>query len=97
VGELWVHKSIPSGFFNGDWQSISNVISASGVLYLLESHSIHFKACLCLCSNNYAKFQALNLLLKCAKNWAISRLQVYGDSLLVINWKKISKYSIRYQ
>lgn len=54
------------------------------------SQFIHIKEGLGLGSNNFAEFQVLKLLLKCAKDWNISRLQVYGDSLLVINWRKRS-------
>ena len=37
-------------------------------------------------SNNFAEFQALKLLLKCAKDWNLSSLQDFGDSSLVKNW-----------
>ena len=36
-------------------------------------------------SNNFAEFQALKLLLKCAKDWNLSSLQDFGDSSLVKN------------
>lgn len=54
----------------------------------LDSHFISFKAGLDPGSNNFAEFQALKLLSKCAKARNLTSLQVSGDSFLVINWMK---------
>ena len=57
-----------------------------GILYLKDDHYITFKADLDTCTNNFAEICALKLLLSLALGKQISKIMIFGDSLLVINW-----------
>ncbi|BFG31015.1 hypothetical protein CerSpe_172890 [Prunus speciosa] len=51
-----------------------------------ERHVLPYSFCLSeLCSNNIAEYQALIMGLQMAVEMKISSLEVYGDSMLVIN------------
>ena len=54
--------------------------------FFSEDRFISFKAGLGNGSNNYTELLSLKLLLKLALDNQISKLQVFGDSQLVINW-----------
>ena len=56
-----------------------------GVLFLKDDHYFTFKAGLGGGSNNFAELYALKLLLTLALDKQVSSIQVYGDSLLIIN------------
>jgi hypothetical protein len=69
-----VNRYSHRGSYDGALQSISYFNSAGGELFISNSHFIHFKAILGTGSNNFAEFQALKLLLKCAKDQNIQSL-----------------------
>jgi ribonuclease HI len=80
-----INKTYPWGFFDGAKKGPWPFSSARGILYLLYSHFVNFKAGLGTSTNNSTKFMALRCLLKLENGRGINWLQVYGDSLLVIN------------
>ena len=56
------------------------------MLYITDEHYFCFKACLGLGTNNYAELCALKLLLFLARRNHLAKIQIFGDSQLVINW-----------
>ena len=81
-----IDKSQPWGFFDGSASSDPHLCGARGILFLKEDHFYTFKAGLGVGTNNYAELYALKLLLRLALDKQVSKIQVFGDSLLVINW-----------
>eukprot|EP01018_Ginkgo_biloba_P039380 Gb_12932 [translate_table: standard] len=75
-------------FFHGAAQGIPQICGAGGVLYIDEGLSFKFRAGLGFGTNNFAKLMALKLILLLANEKGFSRLQVFGDSLNVINWMR---------
>jgi len=55
-------------------------------LYLSFSHHYTLRAGLGLGSNNYSELMALKLLLIFAVEKNIKQLQIFGDSMIIINW-----------
>ena len=88
-----IDKTKPWGFFDGSASGSPQVCGAGGILFLKYDHYFTFKAGLGEGSNNFTELYALKLLLTLALDKQVSRIQVYGDSLLVINWI-LGKYRI---
>ena len=55
------------------------------MLYILYDHYFSFKAGLGFGTNNFVELLGLKLLLTLALEKHISKLHIFGDSLLVIN------------
>lgn len=64
------------------------IYGAGGLIDLNEAHSIPFKARLRGNSNNYTELLPLKLLLKLTADNEVTKLQVFGDFLVIINWMK---------
>jgi ribonuclease HI len=58
------------------------------VIYISPSHYYNLKWGLGQGSNNYAELMALKLLLTFAGEKGITHLQIFGDSMVVINWMR---------
>jgi ribonuclease HI len=58
---------------------------AGGIIHLDEDSTISFATSLGEASNNFIEFMAIKLLILLAKERGISHLNIYGDSMLVIN------------
>ena len=56
------------------------------MIYISDEHFFSFKAGLGIGSNNFAEICALKLLLTLAREKIIVKIQLFGDSQLVINW-----------
>lgn len=83
-------QSRPWAYFDGASQN--NVKLCGGVvLHLLVSHVFHIKMGLGPGTNNYAELMALKLLLTFAGEKAITNLQIFGDSMMIINWIRKSQ------
>ena len=78
--------SFPWGYFDGSAAGDPKVCGAEGILFFSEECFISFKDGLGNGTNNYAELLGLKLLLKLALENHIIKLQVFGDSHLVINW-----------
>ena len=63
------------------------------MLYITDEHYLWFKEDLGLGINNYADLCALNLLLFLARRNHLAKIQIFGDSQLVINWA-FGKYGL---
>ena len=88
VREELIDKDIPWGFFDGASQDHQLSCGGGGVLFKSEDHFYHFSAGLGRGSNNFAELMALRLLLLFALEQGCLSLQVFGDSMLVIEWEK---------
>ena len=88
VREELIDKAIPWGFFDGASQELQLSYGGGGVLYKSESHYFHFSAGLGRGTNNYVELMTLRLLLLFALEQGCLSLQVFGDSMLVIEWAK---------
>jgi ribonuclease HI len=78
--------SLPWGYFDGASSSDQSMCGGGGCLYFSNSHFFTLKAGLGTGSNNYSELMALKLLLLFAVEQGCRSLQVFGDSLVIINW-----------
>ena len=88
VREELIDKTLPWGFFDGASQDQRLHCGGGGVLYKSNSHYFHFSVGLGRGTNNYDELMTLRLLLLFTLEQGCMSLQVYGDSLLVIEWAK---------
>lgn len=79
-----IREGIPWAFFDGAAQN--NVAGSGIVIHLNSSHSLTAAVGLGPGSNNFAELSALKLLLCWLISINIFSVQIYGDSLNVINW-----------
>jgi ribonuclease HI len=77
---------IPWAYFDGASQGNPPVGGLGGILYLSSNHNIAFKAGIGQETNNYCELMALKLTLQLAQEYGVTQLQIFGDSLLVIQW-----------
>ena len=89
-----IDHSFAWGYFDGSAAGDPMLCGAGGMLYLSDRHFISFKAGLGLGTNNYAELCALKLLLRLARMHNLDKLQIFGDSQLVINWVS-GKYKLQ--
>jgi ribonuclease HI len=81
-----IDKSKPWAYFDGASQN--QTCGGGFVLHLSENHSFHIKLGLGQGTNNYAELLTLKLLLLFAKEKDLLHLQIFGDSMIVINWAR---------
>ena len=81
-----IDKTKPWGFFDRSASGNLHLCGAGGILYLKEDHYFTFKVGLGLGTNNLAELYAMKLLLILDLDKQITKIQVFGDSMLVINW-----------
>jgi ribonuclease HI len=81
-----IDKSKPWAYFDGASQN--HTCGGGIVLHLAENHSFHLKLGLGQGTNNYVELLTLKLLLLFTKEKEILHLQIYGDSMNVINWAR---------
>ena len=58
------------------------------ILHISEIHHYTYRVGLGMGTNNFAEVMALKLLVHFAVEKDIKRIQIYGDSLIIINWAK---------
>jgi len=81
-----IDTQTPWAFFNGASKGAPLKGGVGGVLYLTRNHTVSFKADNGQSLNNQSELTALKLVLLLAIEKGITRLQVLGYSLLVIQW-----------
>jgi ribonuclease HI len=81
-----VNKLIPWGFFDGASQGEPRRCGGGGLLYLSDSHSFELSSGLGVGTNNFVELSVVRLLLLFALERGCRSLQVFGDSMIVINW-----------
>jgi ribonuclease HI len=75
----------PSGFFDGAIRGHPPSCGVEVVLFINQRHYMHIKYALSSGSNNRAEFIALRTLLAIAQEKGSKKLQVMGDSKLIID------------
>jgi ribonuclease HI len=85
VEDLLVNKICSRGFFDGACQGLEQLCGLGGVLYISDSHYFTLISNCCKGTNNLAKLMALKILLRRAFDCSLRDLQVFGESLLVVN------------
>ena len=85
IHEPNVDNSFSWAFVDGASQGRPRTGGARGIIHLSSSRSLHFAAGLGEASNNQAKFAAVNILLRVSLGLGVDKLQVIGDSLLVMD------------
>eukprot|EP00253_Pinus_taeda_P024113 PITA_24113 len=81
---LIINENLPWGFFDGASQQ--NRAGAGICIHLNREHTLKAAIGLGMGSNNYAELTALRFLMCWSLQKNIFRIQIYGDSLNVINW-----------
>eukprot|EP00253_Pinus_taeda_P036198 PITA_36198 len=81
---LIINENFPWAFFDGASQQ--NRAGAGICIYINNKHSIKASVGLGLGSNDFAELAALHLLMCWSLQKNILRIQIYGDSMNVINW-----------
>jgi ribonuclease HI len=91
VTEESMDHSRPWEFFYGASQNEGLLCGGGAVLHLSYSHLFKMKWGLGPGTNNFAELMALKLLLTFAGEKGISNLQIFGDSMVIINWIRKSQ------
>ena len=81
-----IDKFFAWGYFDGSATGDPLICGAGGILFISDIRYVSFKAGLGLGTNNYAELCALKLLLRLTRKHNLNKIQVFGDSQLVINW-----------
>ena len=89
-----IDKSTLWDFFDVASQGEPTIGGAGEVIHLSETNQIYFKLGLGRVTNSKAELSALWATLKITKDKQIDRLNIYGDSKIVIEWAQ-GRNSIR--
>ena len=84
-----IDKSTLWEFFYEASQGEPTISGAGGVIHLYETHKISFKLGLGRATNSKAEISMLWATLNIAKDKQIDKLNIYGDSKIVIEWVQI--------
>jgi hypothetical protein len=83
-----INSKVPWAFFDGATQRSPSVGGVGGILHISQRHSFTFFARLGEATNNYSELMALYLLLLLFIENNINHLNIFGDSLFVIQVMK---------
>jgi ribonuclease HI len=83
-----IDYTIPWGYFDGASQGHPPACGVRVVLFIIHSHYIHIRYSPGGRTNNRAELIALWTLLETTKEKNMTKLQVFGDSKLVIDWAR---------
>ena len=83
-----IDQNRPWGYFYVSSQEHQLICGGGGCLFLYLTHSYHLSASLGRGSNNFAELMALKLLLLFVVEKDCHSLQVFGDSIFVIDWAR---------
>ena len=81
-----IDESFACGYFDGFAAGEPKICGVGGMLYISDEHYFSYKEGLGLGTNDYAELCALKLLLFLARRNSLAKIQIFGDSQLVINW-----------
>jgi ribonuclease HI len=91
VEEEFVDPSHPWAYFDGASQNEGQTCGGGAVLYLTNTHYFTLTMGLGSRTNNYAELMALKLLLTFSREREIDNIQLFGDSMVVLNWIRKSQ------
>jgi hypothetical protein len=86
--EFQVDKCVPWEHFYGACQGQNRIVGLGFNLFLSKSHYFIFKENLGSGTKNIGELMALFYMFKFSLDEDMRTLQVFGDSLLVINWMR---------
>jgi ribonuclease HI len=86
VSEETMDRLRPWEYFDGASQNEGQLCGGGVILHLSDSHHFKIKMGLGPRTNNFVELMALKLLLTFVGEKGISNLQIFGDSMVVINW-----------
>lgn len=81
-----INLEIPCGFLDGVVVENPSLCGDGATLYLTEHNYVTFKEGLGEGTNNFVELCTLRLLLIKTIEWGCRSLQIFGDSMIVINW-----------
>lgn len=84
--DIGIDKSFPWAFFDGASQGTPSRCGGGATLHLSCMHLYTLSAGFGLGSNNYVELMALKLLILFAVEKNIKKIQIFGDSLIIMNW-----------
>lgn len=87
VQEEVINKEIPWGYFDGAAQGNPTLCGGGAALYFSDQNYITYKEGLGEGTNNFAELRALRLLITKAMEWCCRSLQIFKDSMIIINWE----------
>ena len=79
--------SKPWGYFDGSAQGDPPICGSGVYLYFSDTHYIHHKVGQEEGTNNYAEMTALKHLMQASIENGCRSLQIFGDSMNIINWE----------
>ena len=85
ICEEEIDQNRPWGYFDGAFQEHKLICSGGGCLFLYPTHFYHLHAGLGRGSNHFSELMALKLLLLFTVEKGCHTLQVFGDSLIMID------------
>jgi ribonuclease HI len=86
-----IDHSLPWDYFDGASQNNNQICGGGAILYLTKTHHFNLSMGLGSGTNNFVELLAMKLLLHFAKEKGINTLQIFGDSMLAINWARKSQ------
>jgi hypothetical protein len=86
VEAKFVDHSQPWSYFDGASQKNGQNCGGGAVIYLTNTHYFNLSMGLGSGTNNYAGLMTLKLLLNFLGERGIETLQIFGDSMVVLNW-----------
>ena len=96
ITEEVIDRTKPWVFFDGSTSRNPKICGAGGIRFLKDDHYITFKAGLGEGTNNFAELYALKLLISLSLKKQIKHIQIFGDSMLVINWISVNLEFIKF-
>ena len=81
-----IDKSYPWGYFDGVAQGDPIVCGVGALLYLDDRHLFQIRWGLGEGTNNKVELLALYMLLIFTNENGVQRIQIFGDSMVIINW-----------
>ena len=85
ICEEEIDQNRPWGYFDGASQEHKLICRGGGCLFLYPTHFYHLFVCLGRGSNKFVELMALELLLLFYVEKGCHTLQVFGDSLIMID------------
>ena len=81
-----IDKTFPWGYFDGAAQGDPTVCGVGAILFLEEGHYFRARWGIGEGTNNKVEILALYMLLLLAHDKGVQKLQIFGDSMIIINW-----------
>ena len=94
VSKEWIDISKPRDYFDEASQGEPPLGGVGGIIYFFISHTISFKVGIGPRPNNLVEMLASKLTFTLTNEYGITRIQIFGDLLLIMNWFN-KKFTLR--